>query len=128
MRRQARWGRRAAFLIVGLALAGIVGWSSSALLISDGLGRYSGDEFVAARHALRTTRAACSDRTGWPLVVPNLEVTKVDLRSGYADTPEGRLPKYRVEVRESTLFGIPFATTVVTTEDEKHYGEATCGF
>jgi hypothetical protein len=118
-------------VVLLLLLLLIIGWLTPNLLISNSLDGFSGDERPAAKDALVAAMRGCSNRVGWSLVVPALRVSRVDLQPGYAEWPgsweSGR--RYRAEVREFTLFGIPLGTTVVRTEDGvRGRIEVTCAF
>jgi hypothetical protein len=88
-------------------------------LISDAVTAFSGEERAAAKNALQSVSRGCSNRIGWRLAVPALRVSRIELQPGYA---EG-LRRYRAEVREFTLFGVPLGTTIVHAD-----GDLTCAF
>src|SRR2546423_539903 len=123
--------KRAAWVTLVFALLLIIGWAIPRVFVSDSVNSFSGDQRVAARDAALATRRACSNRVGWPLIVPALMVTRVGLLPGYSPLPgsgaQGR--RYRAEVQETTLYGISLGTTVVQTQDGiRGRAEVTCAF
>lgn len=122
--------RRLLVGLLGLALVAVAGWWLPRLLVDDGVARFSGEEGVVAAEALRSARGGCSNRVGWPLVVPALQVRRVELLPGSlpAEPTLPQVPRYRAEVRELTLFGIPIGTIQVSGLTQKQRGYPSCPF
>lgn len=76
----------------------IAGYASTALVVSDGLDRFTGEERAAAQDALDRAQSACVEH------VENLlrwKMRVVEVKLGPEACP------YRAELRTYTFFGIP---------------------
>lgn len=99
-------------VLLGVLLT--AGYTSTKLLVSNGLDRLMGEERAAAQHALLWAGIGCLDNPIERVLTPKIRVADVKLEPGYCPVNARRVRHYQAVIRSYTFFGIPAGTISVS--------------